>query len=210
MKFRLQNRQAFTLIEIIVSIMVFSGFVLAIMFVYSRSSDSFKITAWKQERVAQAEHFWSRTRKALEEATDLIYFDPLPNTPPKKELRPIKIHPAPESAPDGNILAWNVSKTNYDMATSNHTSVHNICSLVKQGRRLIVRSAEGQESILDDVVDIKFVVSSVMKTADNAEEIQPVINSDAVVCISSFGMDFFALRKNFSTASSSVFSLLRG
>ena len=182
MRFRLRNKRAFTIIEIVVSILVFSGFVLAVMFLYRRSSDSFKITAWKQERGAQADLFWAQARKALEEATDRLEFAPgvINNPPLLKEPRPVKIHPSPGAAPDGNILAWNVSRTTYDMAGSNHTSVHSIYSMAKQKRRLIINGGSGRAPVLDDVVAIEFIVSSVTKTANNAEEITAGINPAAV------------------------------
>jgi len=181
LKFRLHNKRAFTIIEIVVSILVFSGFVLAVMFLYRRSSDSFKITAWKQERAAQADLFWAHARKALEEATDRLEFTPgMTNPPLLKQPRPIKIHPTPGAAPDGNILAWNVSKTTYDMAASNHTSAHAVFSMAKQKRRLIINGGSGRAPVLDDVVAIDFIVSSVMKTPNNTEDITAGINSDAV------------------------------
>ena len=161
--------------------MVFSGFILAVMFLYRRSSDTFKITAWKQERAAQADLFWAQARKALEEATDRLEFTPGVSNPPLlRELRPIKVHPSPGSAPDGNILAWNVSKTTYDMAGSNHTSTHNIFSMAKQKRRLVINGGSGRAPVLDDVVAVEFIVSSVTKNAQNVEEITAGINSAAV------------------------------
>jgi type II secretory pathway pseudopilin PulG len=178
----LRNNRAFTIIEIVVSILVFSGFVLAVMFLYRRSSDSFKITAWKQERAAQADLFWAHTRKALEEATDRLEFAPgvINNPPLLKETRPIKIHPSPGTVTDGNILAWNVSKTTYDMAGSNHTSTHRTFSMVKQKRRLIINGGDGRSPVLDDVAALEFIVSSVTKLPNNAEEITAGISPAAI------------------------------
>ncbi len=182
LKFRLHSKRAFTIIEIIVSILVFSGFVLAVMFLYRHSSNSFKITAWKQERAAQADLFWAQARKALEEATDRLEFAPgVTNNPPLlKESRPIKIHPTPGTAPDGNILAWNVSKTTYDMAGSNHTSTHSTFSMAKQKRRLIINGSDGRVPVLDDVAAIEFIVSSVTKMPNNAEEITAGVSPAAI------------------------------
>jgi prepilin-type N-terminal cleavage/methylation domain-containing protein len=177
----LQNKKAFTIIEIVVSIMVFSVFIMAVMYLYSRSSDSFRITAWKQERAAQSDIFWAQARKALEEATNRLEFSTdILNPTLTESPRPVKIHPDPSSAPNGNILAWNVSRTIYDMASSNHTSEHSIYSIARQNRRLVINGGGGRAPVLDDVVAIEFIVSSVIKTANNAEEIVAGINADAI------------------------------
>jgi type II secretory pathway pseudopilin PulG len=177
----LRNKQAFTIVEIIVSIVILSLFILVVMFLYRRSSESFKITAWKQERAAQADLFWAQARKSLEEATNRLWFEPFHDNPIlKEEPRPLKFHPTPGSAPDGNILAWNVSKTTYDMASDNHTSEHRNYALAKHGRRLVLTGSGGRPAQLDDVVSLDFIVSSVIKSANNAEEIQAGIDPAAV------------------------------
>ncbi len=183
MKLKLPNKKAFTIIEILVSIVVMSIFIIGVMYLYSRSSDSFKITAWKQERTAQADIFWANARKALEEATNDLRFEAgaAMNPTLKEELKPIKIHPDPGGAPDGNILAWNVSKTTFDMATAKHSSIHSVYALTKQGRRLNLVGGDRRPGVLDDVVDIKFTVSSVMKTANNDEEIKEKIIDSAAI-----------------------------
>lgn len=58
--------------EALVAIVILSGFILTLMFMYRRSTETFKITVWKQERTAQAEIFWSFMRKHLEEATNFL------------------------------------------------------------------------------------------------------------------------------------------
>ncbi|EKE22395.1 MAG: hypothetical protein ACD_6C00847G0002 [uncultured bacterium] len=67
-------------------------------------------------------------------------------------------------------MAWNVSKTTFDLPTSNHTSVHNIFALVKDGRRLSLVGGGGRSVFIDDVVRIEFKVSSVIKSLNNAED----------------------------------------
>jgi len=157
-----------------------AGFITAVMYLYSRSSDSFKITAWKQERTAQADVFWAYTRKALEEATNKLDFVPgMLNPTLTEEPRPLKFHPDPTVAPDGNIIAWHVSKTTIDMMTSNHTTVHSVFSLAKEKRRIILVGG-AKPIFLDDVVRIEFVVSSVTRTPNNAEEIVAGIAPGAV------------------------------
>lgn len=157
-----------------------AGFITAVMYLYSRSSDSFKITAWKQERTAQADLFWMHARKALEEATNKLEFAPgMLNPTLTEEPRPLKFHPDPSAAPDGNIMAWHVSKTTIDMMTSNHVSVHNVFALAKEKRRIILVGG-AKPIFLDDVVRIEFVVSSVKRTPNNAEEIVAGIAPGAV------------------------------
>lgn len=157
-----------------------AGFITAVMYLYSRSSDSFKITAWKQERTAQADVFWAYARKALEEATNKLDFVPgMLNPTLTEEPRPLKFHPDPTAAPDGNIMAWHVSKTTIDMMTSNHTTVHNVFALAKEKRRIILVGG-AKPIFLDDVVRIEFVVSSVTRTPNNAEEIVAGIAPGAV------------------------------
>ncbi|EKD81405.1 MAG: hypothetical protein ACD_39C01825G0002 [uncultured bacterium] len=181
MKLKLQNNRAFTIIEIIVAIVVMSILITGVMYLYSRSSESFKITAWKQERTAQADLFWVHVRKALEEATNKLEFAPgMLNPTLTEEPRPLKFHPAPAGAPDGNILAWNVSKTTFDMAASNHTSVHSTFALTKEKRRVNLVGGDGRPVFLDDVVRIEFIVSSVTKTPNNAEQIVAGVSPGAV------------------------------
>ncbi|HAE40635.1 MAG TPA: hypothetical protein DCG57_18675 [Candidatus Riflebacteria bacterium] len=166
----MQSRRAFTIIEIVVSIVVMSGFVGAVMYLYSRSSDSFKITAWKQERTAQADLFWAHVRKALEEATNKLEFAPgMLNPTLNEEPRPLKFHPDPSAAPDGNIMAWHVSKTTIDMMAGNHATVHNTFALTREKRRITLVGL-ARPVFLDDVVRIEFVVSSVTRLTNNAEE----------------------------------------
>ncbi|MBU1107849.1 MAG: hypothetical protein KKB51_14340 [Candidatus Riflebacteria bacterium] len=185
MKLKLQSKKAFTIIEIVTSILVMAGFITAVMYLYSRSNSSFKITAWKQERTAQADIFWTYMRKALEEATNRLEFEfkPGPGGVPEMMLnempRPFKFHPDPTGAPDGNIMTWNVSKTNIDMMTSNHTSVHNIFALVKSGHRLTLVGG-ARPIFIDDVVRIEFKISSVIKTPNNTEETKDGANPAAI------------------------------
>lgn len=156
------------------------------MFLYKRSTETFKITLWKQERTAQAEIFWSFMRKHLEEATNYLDLaleagNASPIVP--EEPRPVKIHPNPSSAPDGNILAWNVSTTKFDFSPPfSHSSDHNVFSLAKKGKKLELRSSKTQKPVatLDDIDAISFIVSSVTKNTSNEESIVTGIDPDAI------------------------------
>jgi len=181
-----KRKQAFTIIEVVMAMMVLSVFITVIMHLYSRSSDSFKITLWKQERTAQAEIFWAQMRKHLEEATNNIN---IPTGTPNPNItsvpRPLKFHPNPDAAPDGgNLLAWNVSRTNFAFSHPYaHSSTSDFFFLTKSGRRLILRSSSRQIAQLDDVEKVRINVASVIKNSFNEEEIVPALNPAAVGCL---------------------------
>lgn len=177
------NSRGFTLIEVVISVLVLSMFITIIMYLYSRSSDSFKITLWKQERTAQAELFWSYMRKHLEEATNDISFSMgTPNPSLTEILCPFKFHPDPNSAPSGsNVLAWNVTKTNFVYSPPyNHSSVSQKFFLSKDKHRLVLRSADRDIASIDDVSRVEFIVVSVVKNPANEEEIVPGFAPGAV------------------------------
>ncbi len=170
----INNRKiGFTIVEVVVSIMVLSLFITVVMYLYSRSSDSFRITLWKQQRTAQAELFWARMRKHLEEATSDLTFELGSANPDLTELpRPFKFHPSPDSLAAGNVMAWGVTRVNFSFTPPfTHTRQHSFFSLAKDGRRIILREGGIVRAELDDVVQISFRVSSVMKAADNSEQI---------------------------------------
>ena len=167
--------------------MIFSGFIITMMFLYRRSTDSFKITVWKQERTAQAEIFWAFMRKHLEEATnylDLAAQAGIPNPVIPEDPRPFKFHPTPSAAADGNIAAWNVSTTRFDFSTSSyaHTSLHTNYFLVKNKKRLELKSSAAAKPLaaLDDVEEIAFTISSIVKNATNEDTIIAGIDANAI------------------------------
>lgn len=188
MKFAYQtkHRAGYTMAETLVAIVILSGFVLTLMFMYRRSTETFKITVWKQERTAQAEIFWAFMRKHLEEATNFLDLTSevgkenpvIPFVP-----RPFKFHPTPGSAADGNILAWNVSNTKFAFSPPYaHSSQHTNFFLVKRKKRIELVSSASAKPIaaLDDVEDIAFTVSSILKDANKEERVVPVADPNAV------------------------------
>lgn len=182
----------FTLIEVVISILVMSLFIGVIMYLYSRSSETFKITLWKQERTAQANLFWSHMRKHLEEATNEI--SPATGSPnPVLTVNPcpLKFHPDPNSVADGgNLLAWNVTKTNFDFAPPfAHTSSSQKFYLSKEKHKLLLRSNGQTISSLDDVSRVEMIVVSVIKNPiNNTEEIVPALDPNAVGTLVEFSV----------------------
>lgn len=176
----------FTIIEVVVSILILSVFLTTLMFLYSRSTDTFKITVWKQERTAQAQLFWTFMRKHLEEATNYLDISGqagIPNPVIPEMPRPFKFHPTPDTAPDGNILAWNVSKVKFDFAPPfAHNSKHTNYFLVKKDKKLMLNSSDSAKTIasLDDVDTIAFTISSITKNATNEDQIVPNVAPAAI------------------------------
>lgn len=170
----------------LVSILILSTFVVTLMFLYRRSTETFKITVWKQERTAQAELFWALMRKHLEEATnylDLASQAGNENPVIPDDPRPFKFHPIPSAAPDGNILAWNVSRAKFDYSPPfAHTSQHVNYFLVRNKKRLELRSSSSAKvmAAVDDVDDIAFTVSSVIKNSSNEDEITAGVDANAI------------------------------
>lgn len=166
--------------------MILAIFIGTLMFLYSRSTDTFKITVWKQERTAQAEIFWTFMRKHLEEATnylDLSSQAGIPNPTIPETPRPFKFHSNPATAGDGNLLAWNVSKAEFDFSPPYaHNSEHIFYFLVKKGKKLMLQGSNSAKVIaaLDDVETVSFTVSSIVRNATNEDSIVPGTNPGAV------------------------------
>lgn len=184
MKYRLPIKhcsKGFTIVEVVVSIMVFSAFLSVLMYLYSRSNESFKITLWKQQRTAQAEIFWSFMRKHLEEATNELKIDQFSSNPNISfDLRPLKFHPNPTSVANGNILAWNSSKVHFVFVpTPNHKIDQKFFFLCKDKKRLELRSGRVISKI-DDVSSVNFNITSVKKGGGNEEFLDPGADPSSV------------------------------
>lgn len=104
----------FTLVEILVTIIVLALFTFGLVSVYRQSMLSYRITTWKQERTRQAELFWNRLRKPIEEASDQLARRDLGagRWTIDKTSRPLKFNPSPG---DGTFMAWQVD--HFDTAT---------------------------------------------------------------------------------------------
>lgn len=175
------NRSGITIMELLVTTAVMSALTMILFMMYSRGTNTFKITSWKQERTSQAEIFWAGMRKHLEEASnlyDMSLSDAAGSSNPiiPEVIRPLQVHPDPTSVGAGNILAWNSSQLDFQFtAPFAHTSTSQTYFLRKNGRRLVLLMNQGVQNRtiarLDDVVDITFVVESVVKNSNNEEEI---------------------------------------
>ncbi|MFZ5951794.1 MAG: PulJ/GspJ family protein [Candidatus Rifleibacteriota bacterium] len=178
-----KGKKGFTIVELVVAILVFSGFVTVLMYLYSRSNDSFKITLWKQQRTAESEIFWSFMRKHLEEATnELDLADPFVDNPDVVvTIRPLKFHPTPNSVSDGNIMAWNCSKIDFKFSPSPSHSVDQKNYFLKKNSRVLdLRSSAKSIAKIQDVTEVDIKATSVMKTADFDETFITGPNPDAV------------------------------
>ncbi len=185
MKFRLRNKKnaGFTITEIIISIAVLSLLFLVIMYLYGRSSDSFKITLWKQQRTAQSEIFWTHMRKHLEEATNELNLpDPFDANPDINVVpRPLKFNPTAATLENGIILAWRSSKINFKFEPSpNHSITENTFFLLKKGRTVELKSGSDSISKIEDVEVIDVKATSVLKTSENDETFVNGANPDAL------------------------------
>ncbi|NLI77168.1 MAG: prepilin-type N-terminal cleavage/methylation domain-containing protein [Candidatus Riflebacteria bacterium] len=104
----------FTLVEVLVTIIVLALFTLGVTNLYRQSMQSYRITTWKQERTRQAEMFWNRLRKPLEEASDQLARRDLGagRWTIDKTSRPLQFNPSPG---DGKFMAWQID--HFDSAT---------------------------------------------------------------------------------------------
>jgi prepilin-type N-terminal cleavage/methylation domain-containing protein len=174
LKYKLPRRDkkcaGFTIVEVIIAILVFALFAGILMYLYSRSSDSFKITTWKQKRTAESEIFWAFLRKHLEEATNELEVEPFVHNPDiMVNIKPCKFHPNPDVA-SGNILVWNCSKVNFNFVPSpNHTVDHSILKLVRSNNKLELKNGAKAIAKIQDVDSVSLKVTSIKKQPDNQE-----------------------------------------
>lgn len=190
MKLRLYikgKQNGFTIVEVIIAVVVLSIFSSIIIYLYIRSNDSFKLTSWKQQRTAQSEIFWTYMRKHLEEATNQLDPEAYVKNPEVTIItKPLKFHPNPASVEDGNIMAWNCSKVNFDFSSDPpcHTALHAIFLLEKKGRTIRLKSDDKEVCKIEDVENIDIKVSSIEKdTTTNEEYLSDKPNPDAVASV---------------------------
>jgi hypothetical protein len=159
--------------------MILAVFVTVLMYMYSRSSDSFKITLWKQQRTAQSEMFWTFMRKHLEEATHDLQVEAFVENP-NVTISPkhLKFHPTPGNA-TGTILAWNCSKVKFEPSL-NHSVSHSTVLLNKTGPLLELVVDGKTVAKLNDVDNIDFKITSVHTDAANEEFLNIGADPDAV------------------------------
>ena len=162
-------KKGFTVIEMIIATFVVSLLIGGIMFLYQRSSATFSITLWKQERARQAETFWTHFRKYIEEATDLLV---IPDSEqgllhPQiiiQEKKPLLVHPTPADVEEKeNILGWNISNLKLDFDSKYYTCDSDAYYLIKDKRKVILacKSKDKPIAVLEDVEDINFVLKPI-------------------------------------------------
>ena len=152
---------------------------------YRRSTETFKITVWKQERTAQAEIFWAFMRKHLEEATNFLDLTSevgkdnpvIPFIP-----RPFKFH-RHQTAPPMAIFSPGTFQTQSSPFPAIRTlkPAHQFF-LVKRKKRIeLVSSASAKPlAAIDDVEDIAFTISSILKDGNKEEITNPGADPNAV------------------------------
>ncbi|MGM0600642.1 MAG: PulJ/GspJ family protein [Candidatus Rifleibacteriota bacterium] len=188
MKFKLlrpeKRASGFTIVEVVIAILVFAVFAGILMSLYSGSSDSFKITSWKQKRTAESAIFWAFLRKHLEEATNELEVEQYMQNPDiTVNIKPCKFHPNPDAA-SGNILVWNCSKVNFQFAPSaNHTVEHSIFKLVRSNRKIELKDGGKAIAQIHDVDSVALKVTSIKKQADNQEIVIDGPDADAIGAI---------------------------
>lgn len=175
-----------------VAITVFASFVTILMYLYSRSNDSFKITLWKQQRTAESERFWTHMRKHLEEATNELNIpDPFVANPDVEvNIKPLKFHANPSSVSGGNIMAWNCSKVDFNFIPKpSHSVSHSIYFLEKNGRTVSLKSGGKTISKVEDVDNVEIKVTSIKKLSGTFEEVHDLgPDVDAVASIVEMSM----------------------
>jgi hypothetical protein len=148
--FRVKRGAGFTIVELLVSILVFAIFITGVIYVYRHSSDSYRASSWKQERTLEVEMFWNALRKPLEEATNkLDRVGAPPNWMVQTTPRPLKL----KTSATGNapILAWEVDHLdNMGMNTNLKYQVD------LSNRELVLSGGDlGKPAIVRDVAQVE-------------------------------------------------------
>jgi len=153
---------------------------------FKKSTDSFKITSWKQQKTSQSQRFWSILKKHIEEATDLLSITPGDaESPVGKTERPIMVNSNAPACAIGNILTWNVSQLTFDYSAShNHSSSDTTFTLSKNKEKLFLLQNGKKLSQITDVDKISIKITSVVISGTTKEEsLQDEIDSNAVASI---------------------------
>lgn len=166
-----EKNAGFTIVEVIIAIMVLAVFFTLLMYLYNRSSDSFKITLWKQKKTAQSTLFWSHMRKQLEQATHELEVDPGGFENPEINVinKPFIFHPDPNSVSADPVMAWNSSMVKFNFDSLKHTVEHHTVVVKKSGQSLELLVDEKSISRLTDLDSIDFKVTSIKKNDKNEE-----------------------------------------
>lgn len=155
-------RRGFTLVEALIAFLLAGLFIIAVFYIYTNTMNSYRMTAWKQEKTRQVQLFWERLRKPLEEAAnELNVVGAYPNQVINTTRRPLKYKPG---SGNGLIMGWFVQKVNIDNLNHMQESPSHEFSLVKEGKlmRLI---GPLNPIILEDVESAEVSVSHIKNRA---------------------------------------------
>ncbi len=161
------GRAGFTLVEVLVTIIVLSLFTYGLVNLYRQSMQSYRITTWKQERTRQAELFWNRLRKPLEEASDQLARRDLGagRWTIDKTSRPLKFNPSPG---DGKFMAWQVD--HFD-ATTGLVEGPTTWSLSRTGREIrMTGPGLSDHLVLEDVDTVSIKATQIRQRDGTFEE----------------------------------------
>jgi len=163
----------FTLVELIISILIFSSFLGVLMLLFGKSSDSFKITSWKQQKTAQAQIFWTVLKKNIEEATDILTVQTGVDNPQiATSPRPLLVNTNASTCIIGNILAWGNTNVSFDYTSGNfyHGTSTNFFLLKKNKNRLYLEQGGKKLTEVTDVDTVKIKITSVIIDSSTKEE----------------------------------------
>ena len=165
-------REAFTLVEVLVALLVFSIFSTGILLIYRFSVHSYKATSWKQDRTHQAELFWNVLRKSVEEATDeLKPLSGLGGTIDKIPM-PLLYKDSSDSTHQGGLLAWKV----YHLNNAGGLDYNNTYLVELKNRSLVMTvkpDPPGWTSpkiLLEDVDCVKIQATPIWRSTDPGKE----------------------------------------
>ncbi len=166
---RSEVASGFTLVEVLVAAFVLGVLGTGMVMLYRHFMQSYRITTWRQERTRQAEMFWNRLRKPLEEASDKLDRQDLAtpgNWTITRTSRPLLFNPSPSA--DGTFMAWQID--HFDAATGVVTGP-DTWSLTKIGREIRL-NGPGVANLLglEDVETISIRASQVTQRDDTFEE----------------------------------------
>ena len=129
------TRRAFTLVELLVAIFVFSLLMTGVVYLYQYLMFSYRATTWKQERLRESGEFWNHLRRHLEEAAN-IHIDGGGGVGLITALRPVHLRSVPvvptNGTTDGDVLCWVRARMNPSNLTSSEYEI--ACRMWLTGR----------------------------------------------------------------------------
>lgn len=143
------------------------------MMLFGKSSDSFKITSWKQQKTAQAQLFWTILKKNIEEATEALSVQPGVDNPQiATSARPLLVNTNASTCTTGNILAWGSTNVSFDYTSGlfNHGTNTKFFILKKDKNRLYLEQGGKKLTKITDVDKVEIKITSVIVDGSTKEE----------------------------------------